>query len=419
MFTALGRSFVATVPVVAALAFSSPAMSSDAAINTAPTYDDLLTRLDTLPSVREAVARHDAATARVEQARALPNPSMAYSQENVYGSGPYRGAGSGEMTLSLTQPLELFGKRTARIEAARSEANAANLRRVQVRWQLASQLAWRYAEAEAAARRYELAAEALSLTEQDANGTAALVEQGREPLLRAVQAQSEVQSAKAALDEARALRNGAFAQLSAVAMLDSPIQAIGTSLLDRVPEAAKTSADAPIAIQLARADFDTASQQVKVEQRRALPDISVTVGKTRFQETADQAFTLGIELSIPLFDRNRGGIRAAYAEQQAAEARLMAQQQAVHAGRLAAEVTLSASNSRTRAADSGVAAAEEAYRLSRIGFEAGRISQLELRSTRAALIAARNAAVDARLARVLAEIDLALLEGRIPFGASR
>ncbi len=59
--------------------------------------------------------------------------------------------------------------------------------------------------------------------------------------------------------------------------------------------------------------------------------------------------------------------------------------------------------------------AEEAYRLSRIGFEAGRISQLELRATRTALVNARTAAVDARLARVRAEIDLARQDGRAPF----
>jgi cobalt-zinc-cadmium efflux system outer membrane protein len=70
---------------------------------------------------------------------------------------------------------------------------------------------------------------------------------------------------------------------------------------------------------------------------------------------------------------------------------------------------------RAQAADSGVAAAGEAYRLARIGFDAGRISLLELRSTRAALNASRAAAVDARIARVLAEIDLAGLEGRVPF----
>ena len=72
--------------------------------------------------------------------------------------------------------------------------------------------------------------------------------------------------------------------------------------------------------------------------------------------------------------------------------------------------------SRVAAADAGVTSSEEAYRLSRIGFEAGRISQLELRGTRAALITARNAAVDARLARVRAEIDLARLQARAPFG---
>ena len=65
--------------------------------------------------------------------------------------------------------------------------------------------------------------------------------------------------------------------------------------------------------------------------------------------------------------------------------------------------------------DAGVTAAEEAYRLSRIGFESGRISQVELRVTRTALVNARSAAVDARLARVRAEIDLARLDGRAPF----
>ena len=167
------------------------------------------------------------------------------------------------------------------------------------------------------------------------------------------------------------------------------------------------------------AELDTASRLVTVEQRRARPDVTAAVGMRRYRETDDEAFTVGIELTVPLFDRNRGGIRAAYAEQRAAEARLIAQKQAVQAERLGAEAALAASNSRTRAADSGVAAAEEAYRLSRIGFEAGRISQLELRSTRTALIASRNAAVDARIARVLAEIDLARLEGRAPFGESK
>ena len=418
MFTQRVRPLVAVGFAVAALAFASPSMAIEPVAEPAPSYEDLIARLDALPSMLEADAVYDAAAARAQQARALPNPSIVYDRENVYGTGPYNGTGNAESTLSINQPLELFGQRSARIQAARSEADAAGLRREQARWQIAGRLALAYAEAEAAARRHDLAAEALSLTEQDARGVAAMVEQGREATLRGVQAQSEVEAARAALDEARALRDGAFARLSAIALLDRPVQAIGASLLDRTPALPGARSDDPLAVQVATAELDAASRLVTVE-RRALPDVSAGVGMRRFRDTGDEAFTVGVELTVPLFDRNRGGIRAAYAEQRAAEARLIAQRQEAQAERLTAEAALAASSSRTRAADSGVAAAEEAYRLSRIGFEAGRISQLELRSTRAALIASRNAAVDARIARVLAEIDLARLEGRAPFGESR
>ena len=419
MFTLLVRPLMAAGFAVVVLAFASPSMAAVPAVEATPSYEDLIARLDALPSMLEADAVYDAAAARAQQARALPNPSIVYDRENVYGTGPYNGTGNAESTLSINQPLELFGQRSARIQAARSEADAAGLRREQARWQIAGRLALAYAEAEAAARRHDLAAEALSLTEQDARGVAAMVEQGREATLRGVQAQSEVEAARAALDEARALRDGAFARLSAIALLDRPVQAIGASLLDRTPALPGARSDDPLAVQVATAELDAASRLVTVERRRALPDVSAGVGMRRFRDTGDEAFTVGVELTVPLFDRNRGGIRAAYAEQRAAEARLIAQRQEAQAERLTAEAALAASSSRTRAADSGVAAAEEAYRLSRIGFEAGRISQLELRSIRAALIASRNAAVDARIARVLAEIDLARLEGRAPFGESR
>ncbi len=419
MFTQRVRPLVAVGFAVAALAFASPSMAIEPVAEPAPSYEDLIARLDALPSTLEAVAVYDAAAARAEQARALPNPSIAYDRENVYGTGPYSGVGNAETTLTINQPLELFGQRSARIQAARSEANVADLRREQARWLVAGRLALAYAQAEAGARRHDLATEALSLTEQDARGVAAMVEQGREAPLRDIQARSEVESARAAVDEASALRDAAFARLSAIALLDRPVQAIGASLLDRAPGTPQAGDADPLAVQVAQAELVTAGRLVTVERRRARPDVNASLGMRRYRDTDDEAFTVGIELTVPLFDRNRGGIRAAYAEERAAEARLVAQKQEAQAERLGAEAALAASNSRTRAADSGVVAAEEAYRLSRVGFEAGRISQLELRSTRAALIASRNAAVDARIARVLAEIDLARLEGRVPFGESR
>ena len=416
MLIMLGRPRWTVGLAVVVLAMVSPAWAMQAATDSAPTYESLIERLDAMPSTLEAQALSDAAQARAQQAAALPNPTLSYDRENFSGSGPYSGNRAAENTLAVNQPLELWGKRRARVQAAQAEALAADLRAGQQRWWSAGQLAQVYSAAEASERRYALATEALSLIEQDAQAVAALVREGREATLRSVQAQSEVESARATLDEARAIRDAAFARLSAWAMLPTPVATVGNSLLDREPKASLVQTNDPLSVQVTQAELEAASRLVTVEKRRALPDVSAAVGLRRFEETGDDAMTAGITLTVPLFDRNRGGIRAAYADQRAAEARLTAQKQAAYADRLAAQATLEASNSRTRAADSGVAAAEEAYRLSRVGFDAGRISQLELRSSRAALIAARNAAVDARQARVMAEIDLALLEGRAPFG---
>ncbi len=407
------RSLRAAGRVIAVLLGLAPALQAMA--QAAPSYDTLLERLDQLPGARVSAALADAAEARAEQARALPNPSLAYTTENAWGTGNYGGMGRADSVLTLSQPLEIWGQRGARVRAARAQAQAASLRGTQSRSDVASQLAAFYAQAESALRRYALAGEALALTRDDAAAVDALVEQGREPQLRAVQARSEVANATAALDEAQAFRDAALARLTSVALLDTPVQSIDSSLLDRTPPLPRGATDAALAVRIAEAEAQASTRLVDVERKRALPDLSVTAAQTRFREDREQAYTLGVSLSIPLFDRNRGGIRAASAEQRAAEARLDQQRRDSEAERLSAVAGLKAAGSRTRAADDSVVAAEEAYRLARIGFDAGRISQLELRSTRSALIAARSSAVDARLSRVAAELDLARLEGRAPF----
>jgi cobalt-zinc-cadmium efflux system outer membrane protein len=113
MFTQRVRPLVAVGFAVAALAFASPSMAIEPVAEPAPSYEDLIARLDALPSTLEAVARYDAAVARAEQARALPNPSIAYDRENVYGTGPYNGVGNAETTLTINQPLACDANRLA------------------------------------------------------------------------------------------------------------------------------------------------------------------------------------------------------------------------------------------------------------------------------------------------------------------
>lgn len=391
-------------------AFASPAWAEPA-----PSYARLLARLDQTPAAAETLALEDAAEARVRQARARPNPTVSLEAENVLGSGPFSGVGGADTTLSVSQDLELFGRRGARIEAARADARTATFRRDLAMVEAAGRLALAYAEAEAAARRADLADETLGLTLADARAVMQLVEAGREPLLRGIQGESEAAAARASADEAAAERDAAFARLTAVAQLGAPVTSIPASLLDQPPAAKGASPHGPPIVLVAEAERAAAERRIAVERARARPDISASVGFRRIEVEDADAFLFGVSVPLPLFDRNRGNIDAAHAELRAADARLAGVRQDAQADRAAAEARIAASASRARAADAGVTSAEEAYRLSRIGFEAGRISQLELRATRTALVTARTAAVDARLARVRAEIDLARLDGRAPF----
>ena len=378
-----------------------------------PSYADLLGRLENTPASNEANATVEAAEARLRQAYARPNPTLNVQAENFAGSGPYSNFSKTDLGVSVSQNLELWGRRPARINAARGDAEVANRSRRLAILDAAGRLALVYAEAEAAERRAKLAEERLSLSLADARAALALVEQGREPLLRGIQAESEAASARAALDEAKAEMESAFARLTAVAMLTQPVTTVTDTLLDARATSGSSQANAPT-VDLAEAQMSAAERRIAIERVRTAPDLTATVGVTRFNDN-QTAVTVGVSMPLPLFDRNKGNIDAAQAEFRAAEARVMQARQDAEADRAAAVARLAASTSRVSAADAGVASAQEAYRLSRLGAEAGRISQLELRVSRSALITASNAAVDARLARVRAEIDLARLEGRAPF----
>ena len=400
------------VMVALATAIASPVWADPA-----PAFEILLQQIGASPTTVEADALQDAAEARVRQARVRPNPTLALDVDSAFGSGPFEGFGNAETTLGVTQDLELWGRRGARIDAARAEAGTAALRRDLAVVDAAGRLALVYAEAEAAERRFRLAEEALSVILADARAALTLVEEGREPMVRALQGESEAATARASLDEAQAERDAAFARLTAIAMLPTPVTGIEASLIDQVPPASMVGDDATPVVRVAEAERDAAERRIAIERIQSRPDVSASVGMRRYEAEDATALTFGLSLTLPLFDQNRGNIDAAQAELRAAEARLMGARQEAQADRNAAKARLNASASRVSATDAGMTAAQEAYRLSRIGFDAGRISQLELRSSRAALISARNAAVDARLARVRAEIDLARLQGRAPFGA--
>ena len=107
----------------------------------------------------------------------------------------------------------------------------------------------------------------------------------------------------------------------------------------------------------ATAERDALAAQIRVEEKKSIPDIGLTAGTRTFGWTKGNALVVGVSMSIPLFDRNNAGIDAARHRAAAADARLEAARLDAAAARRSAVVRLAASDQRLGAAAQGESAA--------------------------------------------------------------
>jgi len=371
------------------------------------------------PRLAESEANVRAAEGGTVQAAVRPNPSVGLEAENIAGSYPYNGLSRAQTTLTLSKPLEIGGQRNARISAAGAGLEAARAQREQTRADFAYDLALAYASVELQTRRVDLATEALSRAEEDERAAQALVNAGREADLRAVQANAATTAAQADLESARADAAESVVRLGGLVGAPQPYTGVSQSLLDLAGMLSPPPPTPPVvapAVRVAEAASNAAAQRVGVERTRATPDVTAGLGVRRIAGENATTLVATFAVPIPLFNNNRGAIATALAEAEAASARLAAARLNVDADWRAASSQALAADRRVGAATQAETAANEAYRLARIGYDAGRTPLVELLTARRNLTEAQLRTLDARAARIRAEAALARLQGRIPFG---
>jgi cobalt-zinc-cadmium efflux system outer membrane protein len=385
-----------------------------------PSFNELLRQAErTAPRLIEGAANVDAIRGLAQQAAALPNPQVSFQSENFAGSGAFNRISPVQNTLSLSQALEIGGKRGSRVAAGRAELDAARVSYAQAKVDFAYDLAIAYATAETAQARADLVAEELARAQEDLRMARALVDSGRESDLRALQAQAAAGSARADLEAARADAARALLGISSLMGVSQPYTAIGPSLLKLAASFQGTPsepAQASPAVLVAQAQRDAAALKVDMERKRAISDLTVSVGARRLPGEDVNAMVAGVSVALPIFDRNRGAVAARLAELSSADARLNAARLQATTDWQSAVLQSKAVANRLTASDETESAAREAYRLSRIGYDAGKNPLIELLTTRHTLIDAQLRLLDAHFARLQAEASLARLSGRVPFG---
>ncbi|GMN14898.1 MAG: metal transporter [Erythrobacteraceae bacterium] len=342
-------------------------------------------------------AEADAARALVDQARLRPNPEIAFEAENIAGSGAFSGLQATEYTLSLSQRLELGGKRGARVRAAQAEARVATLSGALSVAQLGRSVRERYVEAVAAAARLELARDIVERNRELARIAGVLVDVGREPPLRSLRAEAALAEALAELEAALAADSAARNALAALWGEAAPAADVPSVFPEIEPPATLLASPSALRLQIARAEREAADAAIARERSLGIPDPAISAGVRRFEESRDQAFLVGVSIPFPFSNRNQGNIAAAEARLRAATAR-----EAIARTDFELEVTqargqfLAAEARVETLAETSLPQAEEALRLVRIGYRNGRFPLIEVLAAAEARDTIREALIQAQ-----------------------
>lgn len=321
------------VAVVMGLLAPSASAQTPAPVGSSITLAELeQLALENNPTSRAAQAGIDAARGRAQQAGMWPNPVAGYSGEELKGGDLDKRGEHGffvEQTIPLGGKLRL-GRAVFDRTAERAEATL-DLQRARI----LSSVRTLFYEVLTIERRVEvqerlaaLASEAVGITAQLFNVGAA----DRPDFL-----ESEVEARRVQL-QLNAAKNHAFAvrqQLAAmVGRSDIATRPLIGSIDQAIPELERDAAVLAIVeqspqIRAARAELARTQAVTAQAQRATFPDLFVRAGAAHNRERGeDSGRPIGWEgqleagISLPLFNRNRGGIAAARAEQTVAQSDL-------------------------------------------------------------------------------------------------
>jgi len=357
------------------------------------------------PAIIAAEAEVREAEARARQAGYRQNPELSVEVENFGGTGDLKGLQSTEATVALNQRLDLGGRRSARVAAARADIAVQRLRLATARADLAQNVRQEFARSVAARETLEQADQAVERARELARVATVLVEAGRDPPLRALRARSALAQALAEQEAARAEELAARSTLASLLGSSVPVGAVTGSSIDLTP--AEVDLQRSLEVRLADAETAAAEAELRLQLAERRIDPAVGVGVRHVRETGDFGLVAGFSMPLRLFDRNQGNIEAARAAVAGARARRASAITSVTARGRNAIATVEAAERRVTALEEGaLPEAAEALRLAQIAFREGRASLLELLDAQESYTAAQAALTEARLALAIATAEL-------------
>jgi cobalt-zinc-cadmium efflux system outer membrane protein len=339
--------------------------------------DAIALTLEHNKSLSAARREIDAMEATILQAGARPNPEISALMEDTKKA-------TRTTTYQINQPIELGGKRSARIDAAQRARDIAVLAFAAKRSELRAGVTAAYFDTLLAQEKFRLAEELLTLAQRANSMTARRVSAGKISPVEASKAGVAQASARLALNQAASDLTLARKRLAAYWGEADSLVALSRDAVETPPplpaiaDLIERVNDGP-AIQLAQLEVERRRALAKLESSKRIPDMNLSLGNKRDEDARRNMWVIGVSMPIPLFDSNRGNeLEALIRVDQARD------EQAATAIRIQGEAAQSYERMRNAGEESStlqrdiVPAAESAYQAAAKGFELGKFSFLEV-----------------------------------------
>ena len=244
-----------------------------------------------------------------QQAGLIPNPQVSWEAEDTRRR-------SRTTTLMLSQPLELGGKRGARIEVAERAQDAASIELERRRNELRADVFQAFYNSTIAQQRLLLTEQSLQLAERGLRVAQGRINAGKAAPVEATRAQVQLSQVRLELRRAERDQATAYQQLAQVTgapqatftRVEEPTTALPAiaspqTLLDRLPTTAE--------LRLARLQINQKEASLGLEKALRIPDLTVSIGSQYSETDRERVNLLGVSMPIPLFNRNQGNVLAA------------------------------------------------------------------------------------------------------------
>ena len=369
------------------------------------------------PELAAAAWEASVQEAGISQAGLRPNPEVDLASEEFGGTAVRQRFGGAEMSLRLSQVIELGGKRAQRKQTASLEYSLAQWEFEIKRLDTLTQVTKSFIELLAAQERLSLIQKSEKLAEQFYAMVHEKVKAGQVPHLEESRAQVVLATARLKRQQAERSLQTARKQTAAFWGESNPTFEFASGNLDSILPVPRTDNPEQLVLknpELNRwsVEMERRSAALDLERSNRVPDIAISGGVSRFNADRETALVMGLSIPFPIFNRNQGNIQKA--ERQLSKVREEQRAETVRVRKslfAQYQVLAAASEQASTLAHEVIPVAQSALTVAEEGYRAGKFSYLDVLDAQRALFEAQEQNISALAAYHSATTEMERLTG--------